>query len=314
VPPAIHSGTAQLDTGHASFSVGVDHIEGPMGVYQRMLETPVRRLALRDALTVAGAMTVREAATRMRVKGIGCAIVTDRHGKPQGMFTEAMLRQLLVHNVAGLGRPIEAFMADRFPWVDESDPVAMVLEAMQSKNYRFVCVVDDQGRASALTGQKGLIEFLAQHAPGGPANSTEPSDPLEQAMQGTPVSDIQTQPFTVVPPDMPTCEAIRTLARAEISCLLVTDAGRLIGVFGDRDALDHVTLEYERVINRPVKNVMTKEPLSIRADESVAAAVQVMAKSGYRHLPVLDRDDQLIGIVSPQRLITFLRTYFVEAH
>ncbi|MFV2065567.1 MAG: CBS domain-containing protein [Pirellulales bacterium] len=290
-----------------------------MGVYQRMLETPVRELALREALAVAGDMTVREAVTRMRVKGIGCAIVTDRSGKPRGMFTEAMLRHLLVHNMAALGRPIEEFMADRFPWVEESDPVSMVLEAMQSKNYRFVCVVDDQGRATAITGQKGLIEFLAKHGPASNSGCRQPSDPpapdpLERAMENTPVSRIQTQPFTAVPPDMPTSEALGTLARTEISCLMVSESGRLIGVFGDRDALDHVTLEYERVIHQPVRNVMTGEPLSIRANESVAAAVQVMAESGYRHLPVLDVDDTLVGIISPQRLITFLQTYFDEAH
>lgn len=281
-----------------------------MGVYQRMLDTPVRHLALRDALTVGGEMAVREAATRMRVKGLGCAIVTDRGKKPLGMFTEAMLRHLLVQDHDGLDRPIEQFMADRFPWVELSDPIAMVLEAMQSKNYRFVCVVDDQGRTAALTGQKGLIEFLAEHAPAGPGSGAEPSDPLERAMVETPVQSLQTQPFTVVSPDVATSEALATLAKTEISCLMVTEAGRLVGIFGDRDALDHVTLEYERVIHRPVRQVMTTEPLSIHENASVAEAVQMMAHSGYRHLPVLDAEDTLIGIISPQRLITFLQAYF----
>ena len=35
-----------------------------------------------------------------------------------------------------------------------------------------------------------------------------------------------------------------------------------------------------------------------------------MAVSGYRHVPILDLDDNLIGIVSPQRVTGFLQQHF----
>jgi hypothetical protein len=57
-------------------------------------------------------------------------------------------------------------MADYHCCVKQSDPIVNVLLAMQAQNVRFVCVLDDEGRAVALTGQKGLMEYIADHFPG----------------------------------------------------------------------------------------------------------------------------------------------------
>ena len=57
-------------------------------------------------------------------------------------------------------------MAAQVPWVRGSDPVVFVLEAMQLKNVRLLCVVDDQDRVIGLTGQRGLMEFVADYFPG----------------------------------------------------------------------------------------------------------------------------------------------------
>ena len=65
-----------------------------------------------------------------------------------------------------MDQPIEQFMAPRCPWVQKGDPISDVLEAMQLKNIRFLCVVDDDGRVAGLTGQRGLMEYVAEHFPG----------------------------------------------------------------------------------------------------------------------------------------------------
>jgi hypothetical protein len=35
-----------------------------------------------------------------------------------------------------------------------------------------------------------------------------------------------------------------------------------------------------------------------------------MAVSGFRHVPVLDTDDKIVGIVSPPRVTAFLKAHF----
>lgn len=137
-----------------------------MGLQQNFHDEPVSRLSLREAVTVAPDLTLKQAVTSMRDKDLGCAIVTDKESKPIGIFTESLLTQLLVQNgQKALNERVQDYMTT-CPWVKRTDPILFVLEAMQLKNVRFLAVVDEEGRVAGLTGQKGLIEFVADHFPG----------------------------------------------------------------------------------------------------------------------------------------------------
>ncbi len=137
-----------------------------MGLYENLQSEPVSELTLREAAVTGPGTTIRDTILRMREKKVGCAIVVDDDNKPQGMFTERMLVQLLNHHPGCLDEPIENHTADQWPWVRLSDPIVTVLDAMQLNNVRFLCVVDDEGRLTGLTGQKGLMEYVAEHFPG----------------------------------------------------------------------------------------------------------------------------------------------------
>jgi CBS domain-containing protein len=137
-----------------------------MGLQENLRIERVGQLKLRDPVTVRKNTLVRDAVTLMRNQNIGCAIVIDGERKPIGIFTESMLTEMLAHDVAALNQPLEKHMAERCPWVKTTDPIADVLEAMQLKNTRLLCVVDEQGCVVGLTGQRGLMEYVAEHFPG----------------------------------------------------------------------------------------------------------------------------------------------------
>ena len=46
-----------------------------------------------------------------------------------------------------------------------TEPIANVIESMQSQKLRFIVVLDEQGKAVAITGQKGIMEYIADHFP-----------------------------------------------------------------------------------------------------------------------------------------------------
>ena len=158
-------------------------------------------------------------------------------------------------------------------------------------------------------------------APGAPEEFRDPLenydpkkyvDPLEQALADETVSAIQHQPYESVPPETPIKTAVDRLAGLHVACLLVEQEGELVGVFSDRDVLDKVALEYEQLKDRPVSDVMTKNPVYVYETDSAAAALAVMVVVGRRHVPVLNVRNKLVGIVSPQRVTAFLQGYFEE--
>ncbi len=134
-------------------------------------------------------------------------------------------------------------------------------------------------------------------------------DPIERALREQLVTAIQTQPYASISPETTVGAALKRLASEHISCLLIEQDRRLVGVFSDRDFLSRVALEYEKLVDEPVQRVMTSNPVFVYETDSAAAALCVMAVSGFRHVPVVDLEQKPVGIISPQRVTQFLREF-----
>jgi CBS domain-containing protein len=137
-----------------------------MGLQENIRDESIDQLEIRDPVNLPPTTSLRETIELMRKHDMGCAVVVDEEKKPVGAITESMLAEMLAHGTLQLDDPVSEHMSDRVPWVKISDPIADVVEAMQLKNIRILCVVDDQGRSIGLTGQRGLMEYVADHFPG----------------------------------------------------------------------------------------------------------------------------------------------------
>lgn len=138
------------------------------------------------------------------------------------------------------------------------------------------------------------------------------ADPMEAALATQPVAEIQSTPYASVSPGTSIADAVRKLASLHVACLLVEQNGKLVGVFSDRDVLGKVALEYDDMKDRSVSEVMTQDPVYVYDNDSSATVLTVMAVSGFRHVPVVNLDDTIIGIASPHRVTGFLQRYFVD--
>jgi len=137
-----------------------------MGLQDNARNEQVSQLSLREPVTATSDENIRTIITRMRGRRLGCTVIVDSGRNPVGMFTEGMLTQLIVHDPGAVDEPVKKHMADRWPWLKATDPIADAVDALQAKNVRFLCVVDDEGRLVGLAGQKGLMEYVADHFPG----------------------------------------------------------------------------------------------------------------------------------------------------
>lgn len=136
-----------------------------MGLYHNILNDPVSELQLREVIAVAPDTTCREAVATMKQKCLGYAVVLDSEGRPLGMFTERMLIRLLLSDSASLDDPVENHISGRAMRIRRDEPIAKLIQTMQSLGWRFVCVVDEQNRAVGVTGQRGVLEYLTDHFP-----------------------------------------------------------------------------------------------------------------------------------------------------
>ena len=98
-------------------------------------------------------------------------------------------------------------------------------------------------------------------------------------------------------------DAIRRMHDKGIDCVLVAEDGRLVGIFTDRDAVLKVA-GLERAA-RPISTLMTRDPVVLRHDETIAVAINKMAVGGFRHIPIVE-DGRPIGIVTARDVFRHL--------
>ena len=110
------------------------------------------------------------------------------------------------------------------------------------------------------------------------------------------------RPFTI-DGDVPVGEAIERMRRESIDCLLVMDASSLIGIFTDRDAVLKVGSTEDDP--RPIREVMTRDPVVLRREDPVAVAIHKMAVGEFRHVPIID-GGRPIGVVSARDIFRHL--------
>ena len=91
--------------------------------------------------------------------------------------------------------------------------------------------------------------------------------------------------------------------------VLVIDGRRLVGIFTERDYLDKVAGE-DIGHDTPVERFMTSSPETLSAGESVSDAIHKMTQGGYRHLPVLSNEGEVLGVVSTRDLIADMAEHF----
>ena len=104
-------------------------------------------------------------------------------------------------------------------------------------------------------------------------------------------------PQCIAPDDFITQAAARMKA-CNIGILPVCKQGRLVGVLTDRDIAIRAVANGLDPNQVTVQTVMSRLIISCFADQDQEDAASMMESHHVRRLPVLDRDEHLIGIIS----------------
>jgi CBS domain-containing protein len=261
-----------------------------MGLHEDMLKESISELELREAILVSPETPLRDAVEKMREKRLGGVIVTRSDDTPIGAIEEREVLKAIIDSPDALDRPVADHLSLDFACLKQSDPIAKLPEIMQTKRVRFVC--------------EEFRDPLSNYDP--------PSfdEPIEESLVETTVDTMRIQPVVSLSPDDTVQLAVETMIEKDVGCVLIVDENRLVGVFTKRDAIDRVVFEYEEHQDRPVRDVMTTDPTFVYDTDPVAAALCAMASGGYRHIPILDVNDHVVGIVGPLRVTAFLKRYF----
>jgi CBS domain-containing protein len=136
---------------------------------------------------------------------------------------------------------------------------------------------------------------------------------FDESMLRLPLSVLGSRKPILVEPQVPVLEAIGVMQEARVGCVLVVLAGRLMGIFTERDVLLQVVGRDIDVLKTPVRRLMTADPEYLRPTDSIAYALNAMSLGGYRHVPLVDDARRPVGVVSVRDVINYLVRLFPKS-
>ena len=123
------------------------------------------------------------------------------------------------------------------------------------------------------------------------------------------VSRLFPTPPHQIDPDRPVADAVRRMRQEKVGCLVVCRGSRLVGILTERDLMRRV-IARGLPLTTTVADCMTPDPVTVSSKESIRTAIDRMEQGGYRHLPVVDEQQRLVGILSIKRIVHYLVEHF----
>ena len=100
-------------------------------------------------------------------------------------------------------------------------------------------------------------------------------------------------------PDAPIEDALRRLRAERIGSLVVSQTGTdLVGIVSDRDILYAIADHGTDVLGESVGSIMTEKVFTCSREDRVSAIMALMTDRRIRHVPVLEKDGRLCGMIS----------------
>lgn len=120
------------------------------------------------------------------------------------------------------------------------------------------------------------------------------------------IADLMTQTVSTCKPSTLLTDVVKQLHKQQFSCLImVNEQNNPVGIITERDMVTILADMLEDVSwdSLSVENFMTPDPITLLEDHTLTEAVEIIRNAGIRRAPVVNRNKELIGILTQTDII-----------
>ena len=268
----------------------------------------------RKAITLEPEKTLYDVRNSMLRYNISRMIIA-KNNKPVGIITEKDIARFLYRSVANRNLTeirADEVMSTNLVTVDEESDLNACAKLMLDKEISSLIVIDDKGYLKGVITKSDLIDAYAKHYAG--KNLVE---------------DYMTRHVFTVAPDETTHMVLSIMANSRVSRVVVVRGKKPVGIITGRDLLPMSTLfgpDTYQVIEEVfashkkaqviipsgisavflARDVMKYDPITIAKDLDLADAAQIMVRNRISGIPVVDSNNELVGIVTKTDIVRAL--------
>ena len=254
----------------------------------------IGRIANKEILACAPAATIVEAA-RLMAQSRCSSIVVVENGGPVGIWTERDALSIDFTDPEALSRPIAAVMSQPIKTIHDQTGIGDAGLRFQMEGVRHFVVVDDAGHPVGIVSQSDVI---LRHG-------------VEHFLVLRPVRAAITKPMVSLTDSTSLAGAVARMRAARVdAALVVGEYGDAPGIITERDIVR--VIAQGGALPPDISAIASRPLVSMREDDSLLAARNMLEERHIRHLAVTDDDGRVVGLLSFSDILAALQYEYVQ--
>ncbi|MEM1685007.1 MAG: CBS domain-containing protein [Acidilobaceae archaeon] len=125
------------------------------------------------------------------------------------------------------------------------------------------------------------------------------------------IGELVKRPPVTLPPLATVEDAVKLMYRENIGSIIVTSPeGRVLGIFTEKDLVR--VIGEGKPLSTKLGEVMTKDPITVREEDTIVKAVTILSEKRIRHLPIVDSEGRIKGVVSVRDIVSIYKRYLEQ--
>jgi CBS domain-containing protein len=260
-----------------------------------MLSNKVSEIMTANITSASISTPVLEVVQLMAGEDVGRVIITDK-AVPVGIFTEKdVLRRVVNRGTEARNSHIGEVMTSPIRAVPEETRIVEAFARMYKGKYRHLLVRGRRGRIVGIVSMRRILKVAVELGQGKRETQT--------------LGSIATGHAAAIDRQAPVHEAIKLMAKRNLTAMIVTEEGRPVGIFTERDVLKRVAAVKLDLATTPINQVMSAPPIIMPGTALVGAALAEMYRRDIRNMPVSDAAGEIIGLLSMPDILQYAQAF-----
>lgn len=120
-------------------------------------------------------------------------------------------------------------------------------------------------------------------------------------MQSIKVSEVMSRKLVTAAEEEKLSQIAGKMLESRVSSVVVVSNGKVVGIVTEKDFVKFYAFGVPP--ESPVKQYMTRNVIVVREDKSINEARNIMVSNNIRHLPVVDVEGRLVGMLTTRDII-----------
>lgn len=256
---------------------------------------PLQAILTPGVVTVAPETLLVDVLTLMQQHAISSIVAVNDGRQPIGIFTEKDAIHLMVDAADLSTLKMADVMSQPVLTAPPTLGYAKAYQLMSENSLRHLVVVDDVGELLGLVSEGDFLHHMG----------------MEYLVEMKTVENSMSSRVKVVGPDATLAQVVEVMSKHHVSCVVVAENDRPIGILTERDMVCFATenLDIDRVF---AVQKMSRPLLTVTADLPLQIASRMMETSKVRRLIVVNDEGYLHGILTRHDIAKSLQGSYIE--